>query len=98
MTASTPTILATSGGLKAGRRIPWEVGKLTEYAIELSGVSGRAPKVCFLATAQGDSTATIANFYATDDHRLIYTKRFPQPEVSFPLSHSRQNAESSRNE
>ena len=71
MTASTPTILATSGGLKAGRRIPWELNKLTEYAIELSGVTGRAPRVCFLATAQGDSTATIANFY-NEESLLIY--------------------------
>jgi D-alanine-D-alanine ligase len=38
--------------------------------------------------------ATIADFYAPGDHRLVYTKRFPAAEVSLPLLHSRQNAES----
>ena len=55
MPADAPTILATSGGRVAGRRTPWEVGPLTEYAVELARVSGRRPRVGFLATALGDS-------------------------------------------
>jgi peptidase E len=44
-------------------RFAWSVGPLTEYAIELAGVTGRAPKVCFVATAQGDHPGTLMNFY-----------------------------------
>ena len=63
MPADQPTILATSGGLVPGRRSGFEVGPLTDYAIELSGVSGRAPKVCLLNTAAGDRPGGIADFY-----------------------------------
>ena len=63
MPADTPTILATSGGRVPGRRTPWEVGPLTEYAVELANVSGRRPRVCFLATAVGDSAPVLLNFY-----------------------------------
>ena len=63
MAADAPTVLATSGGAVTGDRIRWEVGPLTHHAVELSGVSGRAPKVCFLGTACGDSPALIRDFY-----------------------------------
>lgn len=57
MPADAPTILATSGGLREGRRTRWEFSALSEYAVDLSGVSGRAPRVCFVATAVGDDAA-----------------------------------------
>lgn len=63
MTADEPTILATSGGAVVSRRIRWQVGPLTDYAVELSGVTGRAPRVCFLATACGDSSDLLRNYY-----------------------------------
>lgn len=63
MTADAPTILATSGGIVAGSRTRWEVGPLMHHAVELAGVTGRAPKVCYLGTAGGDSTEGIRNFY-----------------------------------
>lgn len=63
MSADAPTILATSGGMVAGSRTRWEVGPLTHHAIELAGVSGRAPRVCYLGTAGGDSADGIRNFY-----------------------------------
>ncbi|MFA6299443.1 MAG: peptidase E [Nocardioides sp.] len=63
MAADAPTILATSGGIVAGSRTRWEVGPLTHHAIELAGVTGRAPKVCYLGTAGGDSPDGIRNFY-----------------------------------
>ena len=63
MTADQPTILATSGGAVADPRLRWRPGPLTELAVDLAGVEGR-PKVCFLATALGDDTATVHAFYA----------------------------------
>jgi peptidase E len=63
MPADAPTILATSGGIDYGVRTTWSVGPLTHHAVELSGVTGRAPKVCYLGTAGGDSTEGIRNFY-----------------------------------
>ena len=44
-------------------RFAWSVGPLTEYAIELAGVTGGAPKVCFVATAPGAHPGTLMNFY-----------------------------------
>ncbi|HEY3735975.1 MAG TPA: Type 1 glutamine amidotransferase-like domain-containing protein, partial [Jatrophihabitans sp.] len=63
MAADSPTILATSGGVIPSPRLRWEIGPLTEYALDLTGVSGRAPKVCFLATACGDNPAVVTAFY-----------------------------------
>lgn len=63
MPADEPTILATSGGLVPGRRTRYEVGPLTDYAVELSGVTARAPRVCYLGTASGDNPGGIAEFY-----------------------------------
>ena len=63
MPADAPTILATSGGLTTGRRTPWEVGPLTELAVDLAGVSGRAPRVCFVGTAGGDNPEYTRAFY-----------------------------------
>src|SRR6201996_3252628 len=64
MTASTPTILTTSGGLTRGRRTQLGFGPLLHYAIEVSGVSGRAPRVGFAGTALGDQDFWTAEFTA----------------------------------
>jgi peptidase E len=63
MAADAPTILATSGGIVYGSRTRWSVGPLTDYAVELAGVTGRAPKVCFLGSASGDNPQGIRDFY-----------------------------------
>jgi peptidase E len=63
MPADEPTILATSGGAVSGARTKWEVGPLTSYAVELAGVTGRAPRVCFLGTASGDNPQLVRDFY-----------------------------------
>ena len=63
MTADQPTILATSGGAAPSKRLMWEIGPLTEYAIELAGVTGRDPRMCFLGTACGDNPVLTARFY-----------------------------------
>src|ERR1700722_20311781 len=63
MPADEPTILATSGGIKPGRRVRWEFAPLVNFAVERAGVSGRAPKICALVTAQGDNPEPIRAFY-----------------------------------
>ena len=90
MPADAPTILATSGGRIDGRRTPWEVGPLTEYAVELAGVSGRRPRMCFLATALGDNAAVLQAFY--DAARFAgfeasHLALFPMPNVDDPRAH-----------
>ena len=54
MPAGSPTILATSGGLRRGARTEIAFAPLIMHAIELSGVTGRAPRLCHLGTAGGD--------------------------------------------
>ncbi len=54
MPAEQPTILATSGGWRSGHRTNLEFGKLIHFAIDLSGVEGRAPRLCHVGTANGD--------------------------------------------
>ena len=63
MPADAPTILATSGGAVPADRTKWRVGPLTRYAVDLAGVDGRAPRVCFLATACGDNPQVVRDFY-----------------------------------
>jgi peptidase E len=52
--ADSPTILATSGGYVAADRHRLDFAPLVHHAVELSGVSGRAPRVCHIGTAIGD--------------------------------------------
>jgi peptidase E len=85
--ADAPTILATSGGIVPGGHTVWEIGPLTDYAIELSGVTGRAPRVCMLATAGGDNSRTIRNFYEASALRGVHGSHLtaiPMPNVPDP--------------
>ena len=84
MPADVPTILATSGGVEESVRLRWSAGPLTNYAVELSGVSGRAPNVCFLGTACGDTPDLIRNFYAAameSGFAGSHVELFPMPNV-----------------
>lgn len=54
MAADQPTILATSGGVRQGVRTRLEFGRLMHHAVELSGVTGRPPRVTHIGTASGD--------------------------------------------
>jgi len=54
MPADAPTILATSGGLVRGTWTDVAFGPLILYAVELSGVTGRTPRLCHVGTAGGD--------------------------------------------
>ncbi|GAB2460827.1 Type 1 glutamine amidotransferase-like domain-containing protein [Jatrophihabitans fulvus] len=90
MPADAPTILATSGGRVLSDRIRWEFGPLTHHAIELAGVTGRAPRVCFLNTALGDEWTTIGDFY--DAARVAkveatHLRLFPMPNVADVTEH-----------
>jgi peptidase E len=84
MPADAPTILATSGGIEPGRRIAYEFSALTDYAVDLSGVTGRAPRVCLVATAQGDNSAAVRNLYEAAQARgfsATHLALFPMPNV-----------------
>ncbi|MFD5824817.1 Type 1 glutamine amidotransferase-like domain-containing protein [Lentzea sp. NPDC060358] len=61
MPAEQPTVLATSGGWRPGRRSALEFNKLIHFALELSGVQGRAPRFLHVGTAGGDQRAMNAN-------------------------------------
>ncbi|MGQ0481861.1 MAG: Type 1 glutamine amidotransferase-like domain-containing protein [Pseudonocardia sp.] len=90
MPADAPTILATSGGLRSSTRLAWEVGPLTHHAVELAGVSGRAPRVCFLATACGDDNRLIATFYDNAwraGWAASHVALFPMPNIADVAEH-----------
>jgi len=52
--ATEPTILATSGGFRPGIGSRLAFAPMVGQAIELAGVSGRAPRLVHLGTANGD--------------------------------------------
>ncbi|WP_018156749.1 peptidase E [Demetria terragena] len=84
MTAPEPTILATSGGIRPGGHTFFEFSALSTFAVELAGITGRAPRVCFLATALGDNEAVLARLH--DAARLAgwqssHVQLFPMPNV-----------------
>jgi peptidase E len=84
MAADAPTILATSGGLRPGRRTRFDFAELTEYAIELSGVDARKPRMCFVGTAGGDNPQWISSFYDAGHQRgvdVTHLALFPMPNV-----------------
>ena len=54
MPADAPTVLATSGGYRPADRHRLSFSPLVHHAVELSGGSGGAPRVCHLGTAGGD--------------------------------------------
>jgi peptidase E len=60
--ADAPTVLATSGGyaLNPEGRRRLDLAPLVHHAVELSGVTGRRPRVCHLGTAGGDQRAFAA--------------------------------------
>ena len=84
MPADAPTILATSGGIKQGRRTRLAFSALTDYAVDLSGTTGRAPRVCLLATAMGDDRATLHYLTEAAQERgfaVSHLALFPMPNV-----------------
>ena len=68
MPADAPTILATSGGYRRGRRTQLEFDALVHHAVELSGAHGRRPRVTFVGTASGDPR--FMNYWALEAGRV----------------------------
>jgi peptidase E len=88
--ADAPTILASSGGLKGGRNTTFEFGPLTDYALELSGVSGRRPRLCYVGTAVGDAPHWTTAFYDAGRIRgleMSHLALFTMPNVEDITSH-----------
>ena len=87
MTASEPTILATSAGFVPGDRRLLRPGPLVELALDLArpGQPDRPLRVAALATATGDQAAGAARlheaFYGRDDVALTVVALFPMPNV-----------------
>jgi peptidase E len=87
MPADAPTILATSGGLRSSARIQFEFAPLLSYAIELSGVAGRPPRLCHIGTASGDQLWFNAAFSAAGQAAGVsvsHLNLFPMPSVADP--------------
>lgn len=90
MPADAPTILATSGGFRAAERLPWGIGPLTRHAVDLAGTTGRAPRVCFLATAVGDDPRLINTFYGNavaEGWQASHLALFPMPNLDDVREH-----------
>lgn len=90
MTAHTPTILATSGGIRPGRHTYFEFSELTDFAVDLAGVTGRAPRMCTIATALGDNPHVLHSLaeaarVAGYDHSHL--QLFPMPNVPDVAAH-----------
>jgi peptidase E len=90
MPADVPTILATSGGFREGRRTRYELSELSEYAIDLAGVTGRAPRLCFVATALGDNPLVLHRLIDAAQSRGLFASHltlFPMPNVDDITAH-----------
>jgi peptidase E len=84
MTADSPTILATSGGFRMGTRSRLRFNSLVHFAVELSGVTGRAPRITHVGTAMGDQrslNAELDEAARLDGYDLSHLNLFPMPSV-----------------
>ena len=90
MPADIPTILATSGGIGYGRRTRFAFTALTDSAVELFGVTGRAPRRCVLATAMGDDKSVLHYLTEAAQERgfaASHLSLFPMPNVDDITAH-----------
>jgi len=90
MPADRPTILATSGGIDSGTRTRFAFTALTEFAVDLSGVTGRSPRMCLLATAMGDDSAVLhylTEAAQTHGFAASHLSLFPMPNVEDITAH-----------
>lgn len=63
MPADRPTIVATSGGYRPDERLALRFSPLVHHAVELSGVTGRSPRVTYIGTAGGDQRSFHAHIH-----------------------------------
>ncbi|MGN6600218.1 MAG: Type 1 glutamine amidotransferase-like domain-containing protein [Actinomycetes bacterium] len=90
MPADKPTIVATSGGWAWGVRTDLEFADLIHHAIERSGVTGRAPRLCHLGTAGGDQrwfNARVSEAGMVAGVEVTHLNLFPMPSVDDVLDH-----------
>ncbi|NLF06235.1 MAG: peptidase E [Actinomycetales bacterium] len=83
MPADAPTIVATSGGYRPGRRTDLELGPLVQHAVDRSGATGR-PRVCHVGTASGDQrwfSGRLAEAARVAGYELNELTLFTQPNV-----------------
>lgn len=87
-TAKTPTILATSGGVRIGQWSRLEAAPLFWHALQLS--EARRPKLAYLGTASGDDRIQNAGihemFYGTDVE-VSCVAVMPMPNMSDVAGH-----------
>ena len=84
VTAPEPTIVATSGGHRAGGRIMVSFDALVHHAVDLSGVHGRRPRVMYVGTAIGDAehfTARMTEAARVAGFDLTPLHLFPMPNL-----------------
>src|SRR6202046_3300501 len=89
MPATEPRTLASSGGLRQAARTMFEFAPLIEYAAELSGVTGRAPRICHIGTAGGDQQWFNALFSEAGEAAgmtVTHLNLFPMPNTGDPAS------------
>jgi len=87
MPADHPTIVATSGGYRPGRRTQLEFSGLVHHAVELSGVNGRRPRLVHLGTANGDQrwlNADLDEAARVAGFGLTHLNLFTMPSVDDP--------------
>ena len=87
MPADAPTILATSGGyaLNPEGRRRLDLAPLVHHAVELSGATGRRPRICHLGTAGGDQRSFAAELDEAAravGFELSHLHLFPMPNVA----------------
>jgi peptidase E len=81
LSADAPTILATSGGIRRGTRSTWAFAPLIHFGVELAGVVGRAPRICYIGTAGGDQTYQMSLF----DEAARAVKMVPSIATLYPM-------------
>ncbi|GAB3111337.1 hypothetical protein GCM10027055_11760 [Janibacter alkaliphilus] len=84
MTATDPTIVATSGGVTRPARGDLAFAPLVQHAVDLARPAGR-PRIAYLGTAMGDQrwhNAMISEAADRAGYRLEHLKLFPQPTVA----------------
>jgi peptidase E len=91
MTATAPTVLATSIGFDSRGRGPtdWAPGPVFDLAFELAGSPDR-PRICYLGTATGDDPSRVAGFYGAFADRAVtasHLSLFPMPTVADVRAH-----------
>lgn len=85
MTASEPTIIASSIGFRSrgAGSSDWDIDPIHRYAAQLANAE-RSPRLCFIATASGDHPQVVASMYGAfgpTKFRVSHLSLFTMPSV-----------------